>query len=328
MIHRPPARVLVVAVGLPLAITVVGLALLVTWLPELPDPIAVHWGLDGPDGFASASAFVALYAVLGFGFVAIFGALAIAGRRVGPNWVQKMLAATSLGVSVVWFFTLVGTTEAQRGLDDAADAPDIGLRVIIGVAVGLLAGVIGWFIQPKTVPRQNELAAAEPLRLAPEERAVWLASTRTPVGVLVVIILAITFVLGVTVFLTVQTDGAAWPVLLAPIVLLALSLLTTSWRVRVDETGLVVRSVLGWPVYRVTVAEVAKAGATEISPGADFGGWGIRFAPGRRLGIVTRSGIALEAVRTDGSSLVVTVDDAATGAALLAAYAAAARSAE
>ncbi len=37
MTHRPPARVLLVAVGLPLAITVVGIALLLAWLPELPD---------------------------------------------------------------------------------------------------------------------------------------------------------------------------------------------------------------------------------------------------------------------------------------------------
>jgi hypothetical protein len=113
--------------------------------------------------------------------------------------------------------------------------------------------------------------------------------------------------------------------LLAPVVLLALALLTTSWRVRVDENGLVVRSVMGWPVYRVPAAEIAKAGATEVSPGADFGGWGLRMAPGRRFGIVTRGGPALEVLRHDGRSLVVTVDDPETGAALLAAYVAAPR---
>jgi hypothetical protein len=325
MTHRPPTRVLFVAVGLPLAITAVGVALLLAWLPELPDQLAVHWGLDGPDGFASSTAFVVGYALMGIGFVVLFGALAIAGRRVGPNWVQKMLASTSLGVAVVLFATFVATTEVQRGLEDAADAPDIGILVIGGVVAGLVAGVAGWFIQPKVVNQENELAAAEPLRLAPEERAVWLAKTRTPVGALVVIILAIAFVLGVTVFVTVQSGGAAWFLLLAPIILLALALLTTSWRVRVDEHGLVVRSVMGWPVYRVSVAEIAKAGATEVSPGADFGGWGLRWAPNRRFGIITRGGPALEVQRHDGRSLVVTVDDAETGAALLAAYAAAPR---
>ena len=42
MTHRPPARVLLVAVGLPLAITAIGIALLFAWLPDLPDQLAVH----------------------------------------------------------------------------------------------------------------------------------------------------------------------------------------------------------------------------------------------------------------------------------------------
>jgi len=82
-------------------------------------------------------------------------------------------------------------------------------------------------------------------------------------------------------------------------VLLVLALLTTSWRVRVDENGLVVRGVMGWPVYRVPVSEIEKAGATEVYPGADFGGWGLRWAPNKRFGIITRGGPALEVVRQD-----------------------------
>lgn len=325
MTHRPPSRVLLVAVGLPLAITAVGIALLFAWLSELPDPIAVHWGFDGPNGFAPPSTYLMFYSLLGIGFVVLFGAFAISGRRVGPNWVQKALASTSLGVAVVMLLIFVGTSAVQRGLDDAVDAPDIGWLVIGGIAAGLLAGLAGWFIQPKTVNSASELAAALPLRLAPEERAVWLAKTRTPAGALAVIIFAIVLVIGATVFVTVQSDGAAWFLLFAPLVLVALALLTTSWRVRVDENGLIVRSVLGWPVYRLPAGEIEKAGVTEVYPGADFGGWGLRWAPNRRFGIITRGGSALEVVRKDGRTLVVTVDDAATGAALLAAYAAAPR---
>ena len=54
----------------------------------------------------------------------------------------------------------------------------------------------------------------------------------------------------------------------------------------------------------------------------EFGGWGIRFGRGRRLGIVMRSGEALDVQNRNGSALVVTVDDAATAAALLKAVAA------
>ncbi|GAA3029785.1 hypothetical protein GCM10020000_03060 [Streptomyces olivoverticillatus] len=48
----------------------------------------------------------------------------------------------------------------------------------------------------------------------------------------------------------------------------------------------------------------------------DFGGWGYRARPGAS-GIVLRSGDAISARLTTGSEFVVTVDDAATAAALL-----------
>ena len=54
-----------------------------------------------------------------------------------------------------------------------------------------------------------------------------------------------------------------------------------------------------------------------VDPFADFGGWGYRVRPGSRTGFVVRKGEALEVERGDGTAWVVTVDDAAEGAALL-----------
>jgi hypothetical protein len=315
--------VLLVAVGLPLAVTAVGLALVIAWLPQLPDPVAVHWGTTGADGFAPAWAWVLGYAVLGIGVPVLFGALSFAGSRVGPTWAQKLLTSASLGVTVVLAVTFVGTTAVQRGLEDAADAPDVGWIVVAALAAGLVAGAIGWFVQPPLIPAANELIAAEPLPLGRGERAVWLATTQAAPGVLLTIIVAIVLVLGCATLLVVQTGGESWFLFFAPVALVLLALSTTRWRVRVDETGLLVQSVLGRPRYRVPVAEIARAGAVEVSPTADFGGWGVRHGEGRRLGVITRGGPALEAVRHDGSSIVVTVDDAETGASLLSAYIAA-----
>ena len=50
---------------------------------------------------------------------------------------------------------------------------------------------------------------------------------------------------------------------------------------------------------------------------AEFGGWGYRVGRGGRVGVVLRTGEALQVQRTGGRAFVVTVDDAATGAALL-----------
>jgi hypothetical protein len=58
---------------------------------------------------------------------------------------------------------------------------------------------------------------------------------------------------------------------------------------------------------------------------ADFGGWGFRWVIGPtrkgRWGLVTRRGPGLEVFRHDGRSIVVTVDDAGTAAAVLETYA-------
>jgi hypothetical protein len=89
------------------------------------------------------------------------------------------------------------------------------------------------------------------------------------------------------------------------------------FRVRVDDQGLTVRSALGVPAFRVPLGEVETAEPAQIQAFAEFGGIGVRSVPGRRLGVVLRSGEALRVRRTDGREFVVTVDDAATAAALL-----------
>jgi len=51
----------------------------------------------------------------------------------------------------------------------------------------------------------------------------------------------------------------------------------------------------------------------------EFGGWGVRTSVATgATGVVLRSGEAIEIHRTGGRRFLVTVDDAATGAALLA----------
>ena len=49
----------------------------------------------------------------------------------------------------------------------------------------------------------------------------------------------------------------------------------------------------------------------------EFGGWGLRLSVEGRFGVVLRQGEAIEVTRANGRRFLVTVDDAATGAALL-----------
>jgi hypothetical protein len=75
--------------------------------------------------------------------------------------------------------------------------------------------------------------------------------------------------------------------------------------------------VLGLPVIRVPLSDIASADVATIDPFGQFGGWGIRYGFGGRVGIILRSGEALEVIRKSGRSIVITVDDAESAAALL-----------
>ena len=101
------------------------------------------------------------------------------------------------------------------------------------------------------------------------------------------------------------------------VLLLVLAATTVAFHVRVDDSGLSVDSVLGLPRFRLRLADIASAAAVDVNPMGEFGGWGLRLSVDRRFGVVLRQGEAIEVTRGNGRRFVVTVDDAATGAALL-----------
>lgn len=51
-------RILLIGAALPMAMALAATLLMVSWLPELSDPIAVHWSGAGPDNFGPALPFV------------------------------------------------------------------------------------------------------------------------------------------------------------------------------------------------------------------------------------------------------------------------------
>jgi len=106
-----------------------------------------------------------------------------------------------------------------------------------------------------------------------------------------------------------------------PAALLLLAYLAFGWiRVSVDERGLRIRyGLLPWPVTSVPLGDIRRAERVDLRP-LEWGGWGYRGSRKafRRAAVVLRGGDAIKLQLTDGSEFAVTVDDAATGAALLA----------
>jgi len=106
-----------------------------------------------------------------------------------------------------------------------------------------------------------------------------------------------------------------------PVALLLLVYLTFGWiRVSVDERGLRIRyGVAPRPVTSVPLGDIRRAERIDLRP-LEWGGWGYRGSRKafRRAAVVLRGGDAIKLQLTDGTEFAVTVDDAATGAALLA----------
>lgn len=324
--HR---RFLQVGLIAPIPIVVLGVAAQLAALPGLPDPAAVHWGLDGrPDGFGPAWTFPVLTVLIGLGMPAIMvGALALQ-RSVDPKTrsrgpAYRFLGAFALAVATFTVVLLTGAVLIQVGVTDAAAGPALWAPLLAAVVSGGLAALIGWSAQPRTAVVRAAGAAVAPLPLGATERAVWMRTATMARGGMALLIGSVLLVLGLGIGLILAGEAAAGWITIGVGALLALLVAsTTAFHVTVDDSGLTVRSSAGLPAVAVPITEIVRAEVVRVEPLAEFGGWGMRWGPTGRFGVVLRAGEALEVHRTNGKALVVTVDDAGTAASLLATFAA------
>jgi hypothetical protein len=308
----------ILALVAPLAVLLAALVVAITLLPQLPNPVATHWGPAGtPDGFGSPVGTLVMLAVLVTASSVGMWAL---GFFLGSSASTRRLAA----FFAVWFAIaltglLVGSLVMQRGLSDATQAGGIGLPMGLAFGGATILGAVAAMLMPGDAHQPTSApvpADAARLPLAPGEQVAWVRTVETPylswfIGVGVA--LTITAV-GLSV-LSGTTVGLISGITLA-LVTAAFSLFTR-WTITIDHNGLRAHTVLPWPRTIVPLDEVESAEVAEVRPLADFGGWGYRIDGGGRVGIVVRAGEAILVHRTGGRQLLLTVDDATTGAALL-----------
>lgn len=317
MTASPRRRLLAVGIGIPAVVVVLSLGVMLWALPDLPDPVATHWGPNGlPDAVGSPLVSLVLLPVIVGGFVAL---ATVVGRRSpedGPTANQKLLMSAGSFLAGFLGVLLAGSLVIQRGVDDALEGPSI-LPVVLAAAVtAVLLAVITWLVLPR-VSRVGRPVTAVPERpLGRDERAAWVRRVE-PARRWPAVLLAAAAVLLLAAAGVLAASRPIWLLALLPAALvLALGWCLTFWTIVVDRTGVIARGGPGWPVLRVPLDDVTEVGIVRVDPIVDFGGWGLRWAPGQ-TGIVVRSGDALEVRRRHGRSLVVTVDGAADGAALL-----------
>ena len=313
---RPRVPLTVIGILLPVLIALVGILIVLPFVPARD--IVVHWGPSGADGYAPAWSFVIGMAAIGLVAPLALGIPLLATRGDQTSVLQKFLAALSLALSGL--FAALGVW-VILGQQQADVVPPVWTGLLPALGATIVLGALGWWLSPPAVAVKPSGTAATPLPLGPGERAVWIGRTHLATPAIVTIALVIVVVSAAAVIAAAVTDGRLGALVCVPILLVVVLLTTSFWTVQADDAGLTVRSAAGWPRFRTPAAQIAGAGTTDVRVLGEFGGWGIRFGRGRRLGIVMRSGEALEVQNRNGSALVVTVDDAGTAAGLLSAVA-------
>jgi hypothetical protein len=316
--HATARRAAITAtIRVPLAIVLAAEAVVLAVGAAGSPRLIVHWSGSG-DRTGPWWTYAVLVAVIGFPVIALIGYSVVRARRMAGR--NAWMPAIAMGVTV---FHAVGLGVGAVVLNASPLAPALPLGGGLGLAVA--AALLTWRLLPREAPAGTGVEPADALPVRPGEVAAWTGRVELPGWFLALVagVAAVLVVLGVTLLLTV--GPRVWPIFLSPAVLLVVLTATAQFVVTAGPRGFQVRSALGWPRLRVPTAGLARAGVVAVDPMADFGGWGIRWVigPSRkgRWGVITHRGPGLEVVRRDGRSIVVTVEDPGTAAAVLATYA-------
>lgn len=281
--------------------------------PDLPSPVARHFGPDAvADGAASLLATTVLLAVV-TGGVAL-GSLA-AVRTVPTRASARTLVATAHLVAVALATLHWRILDLQRGLADWTQATmSIGPTLALVLVPGALAAAVGWWLAGDIEVDERDRTERPPdLEVEPGEAVVWSgrsgATWPAALGALLLVVAAGTHVLA----------GNAWVTgLLVVVALVVASMLSV--RVTVGPAGLVVRGgvVAGFPRTTVPLDEIDDVRVEDVEL-LSYGGLGYRVAPGVRA-IVPLPGAGLRVVRDHDHDVVVTVPGASEAASVLAAH--------
>ena len=305
---------LVMAVWVPLAIVIA--AAVVVFCVGTASIGLVHWG-QTPASTAPWWVPAALIGAIGLPVIAGIGFfLARATRMAGIN---AWMPAVSMGLTV--FHSLgLGVGPVLFGTTLPAAVP-----ILVGFALGVAAALLTWWLLPQEAHQPAAVESAHTFPMTRGEVMAWTGRISPPNGLIALLIsvIVITLATGAVLTLTVHARGVLFWIL--SLIFLVVLITTSEFRIAAGPSGLTVKSVVGWPSFRIPTAEITRAGVVDVDPLSDFGGWGLHWVIGRsgkgRLGIVSRPGSALEVVRQDGRSLVLTIDDASTAAAVLETYA-------
>lgn len=298
-------RLAVVGPGLLVAVGLVLTAVLAA--SAMPARIAIHFRTDGTaDGWGSP--WTAFWVTLAVALAAV--AIAMSALR----WPDERTAATVLLVANLLAGTLGSAWVLLAWTNTAGDGTLSPWWTVPFLLVAVLVAavpVLALFRVAAPVPAHD----VAPLAVGPDTRIAW----RARVGSRWFAVLgALVVVLGVGTAVWTASAGVTTAVVSGlAIVLAGLAVLVLARvELTLDRRGMRLTST--WtriPLMRVPLERIESCGWEQVSPG-QWGGWGYRIS-GRGVAYVVRSGPGLVARLRGGQARMVTVPDAAGGAAAL-----------
>jgi hypothetical protein len=288
-------------IALACLLAIAGLVPLVVGWNDLPDPVTTHWGPNGlPDG-TTAQAWLW---VLPVGLAAL-GLVVAWSLRTGDGPSAEGVALLGfLGSMGIWSSGIV--VVANQEAPTWEEAAPFGWWQVLGLlAFSALAGWLCYLLGKRWYPPRPVAPESQPtvFEIPEDLDAAWTGMLRVwwPFGLLLPIGAVFLFL-------------PSWLPWLAPLYV-ALAFLLSRVAVRVDRIGMRVKLGGFLTVRKITLEEIRAARRIALEP-KDWGGWGYRMVPGGSA-VVLRRGDAIEIGLRNDRRFAVTVDDAATGAALL-----------
>ncbi|QIM19137.1 DUF1648 domain-containing protein [Leucobacter coleopterorum] len=263
---RRAARV--VGLLLPLVVTAAGTLTQILWIPRMPDPTAIHWDINGvANGFGSPWT-----NAIGIGAVSLFLTALSALQGVqglqkpgAPVWgaANKAVPSIMLGAVVLVQLGILLMLVPQLDAVDARDVAPAPWGLPIGAGVAVAVGLAAFFFQPRVRIERPIKDDSEPLPLETSERGFWFGEVR-PSNAFVWAIAGTLTIVAASLVLLYAIGTPVWWLMTLLLLVLATAFATTCWfRVRIDETGLEARSIVGWPTIRVPAADIDRVAAVD-----------------------------------------------------------------
>ncbi|MFJ8249043.1 DUF1648 domain-containing protein [Streptomyces sp. NPDC094466] len=279
---------------------------------RLPARLAVHFDAVGSaNGYMGVTAHLLSTATSLVVLGALWSYTSVNGKLYGRA--HRWFIGGGFAVAAFLGYLLIAVLSVNVDAPENGPADGFPLwHIALALGVAALAGALGLLVARLVPavddPRDRDPASRERIALADGEVAGWargIGAWWAPVAVLVLLAAGVVVGLAQNWFIG------------APLLLLALVTATFCRpHVTVDGRGLTVSGLLPRPRVRVSLERMEGADSRRVNALAEYGGWGYRVRP-ERSGVITRSGEAIVVSLTSGREFAVTVDDSATGAALL-----------